>query len=40
MAAKDVKFGDAARAKMLDGVNILADAVKCRTVRRRVRHSA
>jgi len=28
MAAKDVKFGDAARAKMLDGVNILADAVK------------
>jgi len=28
MAAKDVKFGDSARAKMLDGVNILADAVK------------
>ncbi|NNL56631.1 MAG: chaperonin GroEL [Pseudomonadales bacterium] len=28
MAAKDVKFGDAARAKMLDGVNILSDAVK------------
>ncbi|MGB5326378.1 MAG: chaperonin GroEL [Pseudomonadales bacterium] len=28
MAAKDVKFGDAARAKMLAGVNILADAVK------------
>ena len=28
MAAKDVKFGDAARAKMLDGVNVLADAVK------------
>ena len=28
MAAKDVNFGDAARAKMLDGVNILADAVK------------
>ena len=28
MAAKDVKFGDAARGKMLDGVNILADAVK------------
>lgn len=31
MAAKDVKFGDAARAKMLDGVNILADAVKINT---------
>ncbi|HEY0663089.1 MAG TPA: chaperonin GroEL, partial [Thiobacillaceae bacterium] len=28
MAAKDVKFGDVARAKMLKGVNILADAVK------------
>ena len=28
MAAKDVKFGDAARGKMLEGVNILADAVK------------
>ena len=28
MAAKDVKFGDSARAKMLNGVNILADAVK------------
>ena len=26
--AKDVKFGDSARAQMLDGVNILADAVK------------
>ena len=26
--AKDVKFGDAARAQMLNGVNILADAVK------------
>jgi chaperonin GroEL len=26
--AKDVKFGDAARSKMLDGVNVLADAVK------------
>jgi chaperonin GroEL len=28
MAAKDVKFGDAARIKMLKGVNVLADAVK------------
>ncbi len=28
MAAKEVKFGDDARAKMLVGVNILADAVK------------
>ena len=28
MAAKDVKFHDAARAKMVIGVNILADAVK------------
>ncbi|VFP83392.1 chaperonin GroEL [Candidatus Erwinia haradaeae] len=28
MAAKDVKFGNDARAKMLRGVNILADAVK------------
>jgi chaperonin GroEL len=28
MAAKDVKFGNSARAKMLDGVNLLADAVK------------
>ncbi|MBX2857281.1 MAG: chaperonin GroEL [Cellvibrionaceae bacterium] len=28
MAAKDVKFGDEARQKMLAGVNILADAVK------------
>ncbi|MGO1247025.1 MAG: chaperonin GroEL [Oceanisphaera sp.] len=28
MAAKDVKFGNDARAKMLTGVNILADAVK------------
>ena len=28
MAAKDVKFGDAARKRMLAGVNILADAVK------------
>ena len=28
MSAKDVKFGDSARSKMLDGVNVLADAVK------------
>lgn len=28
MAAKDVKFGNDARAKMLRGVNVLADAVK------------
>ncbi|WP_018276453.1 chaperonin GroEL [Teredinibacter turnerae] len=28
MAAKDVKFGDDARQKMLVGVNVLADAVK------------
>jgi chaperonin GroEL len=28
MAAKDVKFGETARAKMFAGVNILADAVK------------
>ncbi|WP_454751895.1 chaperonin GroEL [Cupriavidus necator] len=28
MAAKDVIFGDAARAKMVEGVNILANAVK------------
>ena len=28
MSAKDVKFGDDARAKILAGVNILADAVK------------
>lgn len=28
MAAKDVKFGNDARIKMLEGVNILADAVK------------
>ncbi|WP_233116432.1 chaperonin GroEL [Aggregatibacter actinomycetemcomitans] len=28
MAAKDVKFGNDARVKMLNGVNILADAVK------------
>ena len=28
MSAKDVKFGDSARAKMIAGVNVLADAVK------------
>ena len=28
MAAKDVKFGNDARVKMLKGVNVLADAVK------------
>ena len=28
MAAKDVKFGESARGKMLTGVNVLADAVK------------
>tara|TARA_B100001029_G_scaffold179808_1_gene191213 strand:+ start:168 stop:1820 length:1653 start_codon:yes stop_codon:yes gene_type:complete len=28
MSAKDVKFGDSARVKMLQGVNVLADAVK------------
>ena len=28
MSAKDVKFGDTARAQMLDGVNTLANAVK------------
>ncbi|MCO8053668.1 chaperonin GroEL [Acinetobacter towneri] len=28
MSAKDVKFGDSARTKMIAGVNVLADAVK------------
>ncbi|HMW78242.1 MAG TPA: chaperonin GroEL, partial [Rhodocyclaceae bacterium] len=28
MAAKEVKFGDSARARMVEGINILADAVK------------
>jgi chaperonin GroEL len=28
MAGKDVHFGDSARRQMLNGVNILADAVK------------
>src|SRR5690348_15966891 len=28
MAAKDVVFGDVARAKMVEGVNVLANAVK------------
>jgi len=28
MSAKDVKFGDSARTKMIEGVNVLADAVR------------
>ena len=28
MAAKEVKFGDSARQGMLEGVNVLANAVK------------
>jgi chaperonin GroEL len=28
MAAKEVKFGNSARQGMLDGVNVLANAVK------------
>ena len=28
MAAKEVKFGDSARQRMVEGINILADAVK------------
>ncbi len=28
MAAKDIVFGDVNRAKLIEGVNILADAVK------------
>ena len=28
MSAKDVKFGESARVKLLQGVNTLADAVK------------
>ena len=28
MSAKDVRFGEDARGKMIAGVNILADAVK------------
>ena len=28
MAAKEVKFGDSARHRMVAGVNVLADAVK------------
>lgn len=28
MSAKDVKFGDSARSRMIEGVNVLADAVK------------
>lgn len=36
MAAKDVKFGNDARVKMLRGVNVLADAVKVTSVRKAV----
>jgi len=37
MAAKEVKFRDAARAKIVAGVNVLADAVKLpRTQRVRI----
>ena len=28
MAAKEVKFGDSARSRMVEGINVLADAVK------------
>ena len=28
MAAKDVKFGDDARSRMVRGINVLANAVK------------
>ena len=28
MAAKEVRFGDSARARMVEGINVLADAVK------------
>ena len=28
MSAKDVKFGDSARSKMIAGVNVLTDTVK------------
>ena len=35
MAAKDVRFGGDARARMLRGVDILADAVKVTLVARR-----
>ena len=28
MAAKEIKFGNSARSRMVAGVNILADAVK------------
>lgn len=36
MAAKDVKFGNDARVKMLRGVNVLADAVKVLWARKAV----
>ena len=32
MAAKDVKFGGDARQKMLEGINVLAEAVKVTSV--------
>ena len=28
MAAKEIKFGDSARSRMVEGINLLADAVK------------
>ena len=28
MAAKEIKFGDSARKRMVKGVNVLADAVR------------
>ena len=34
MAAKEVMFGDSARARMVAGINILADAVKVTPARR------
>jgi len=36
MTAKDVRFGDSARQRMLKGVNVLADAVKVTSVLRAV----
>ena len=36
MAAKDVKFGNDARIKMLEGVNVLANAVKVTWARKAV----
>ena len=37
--AKDVKFGDKARQKLLSGVNVLADAVKITLPKRSQRSS-